>query len=76
MVDEVVAVEVDGAVAVLEAIERLEVSSFSSVVVSNWVVEARALVYLPRVSLRRFEVGLDIDLAAQGNRKQRILRLI
>jgi hypothetical protein len=76
MVDEVVAVEVDGAVAVLEAIERLEVSSFSSVVVSNWVVKARALVYLPRVSLRRFEVGLDIGWAAQGNRKQKVLRLI
>jgi hypothetical protein len=67
MVDEVAAVEVDGAVAALEAIERFAVSLFSSAVVSNWVVEARLLVYLPRLSLRGFEVGPDIDLAAQGN---------
>ena len=76
MVDEVAAVEVDGAVAALEAIERFVVLLFSSAVVSSWVVEARLLVYLPRLSLRGFEVGPDIDLAAQGNRKQRILRLI
>jgi hypothetical protein len=76
MVDEVAVVEVDGAVAALEVIERSEVSLFSSAVVSNWVVEARALVYLPRVSLRRFEVGLDIGWAAQGNQKQKVLRLI
>ena len=75
MVDEVVAVEVNGAVAVLEAIERFAGSSFSSAAVSNWVSEAHVLVYLPRESLRRFEVGLDIDWAAQGNRKQEILRL-
>ena len=60
MVDEVVVVEVDGAVAVLEAIERFNVLLFSSVVVLNWVAEARALMYLPQVSLRGFEVGLDI----------------
>jgi hypothetical protein len=70
MVDEVVAVEVDGAVAALETIERFAGSSFSSTAVSNWVIEARLLVYLPQVSLRGFEVGPDIDLAAQGNRKQ------
>ena len=75
MVDEVAAVEVDGAVAALEAIERFAGSSFLSTAVSNWVSEARVLVYLPRESLRRFEVGLDIDWAAQGNRKQEILRL-
>ena len=73
MVDEVAVVEVDRAVATLEAIERLAVSLFLSAVV---VVEARLLVYLPQLSLRGFEVGPDIDLAAQGNRKQRILRLI
>ena len=70
------AVEVEGAVAALEVIERFAGSSFSSAAMSNWVSEARVPVYLPRESLRRFEVGLDIDLAAQGNRKQRILRLI
>jgi hypothetical protein len=71
MVDEVAAVEVDGAVAALEAIERFAVSLFSSAVVSNWVVEARLLVYLPRLSLRGFEVGLDIGWAAQGNRNRK-----
>jgi len=72
MVDEVAVVEVDRAVATLEAIERFAVSLFLSAVV---VVEAHLLVYLPRLSLRGFEVGLDINLAAQGNRKQRELRL-
>ena len=75
MVDEVAVVEVDRAVAALEVIERFVGSSFSSAAVSNWVSEACVLVYLPRESLRRFEVGLDIDWAAQGNRKQEILRL-
>ena len=76
MVDEVAAVEVDGAVAVLEAIERLVGPSFSSAAMSSWVAEARTLVYLPRESLGRFEVGLDIEWAAQGNRRQEGLRLI
>jgi len=71
MVAEVAAVEVDGAVAALDAIERLAVSTFSSTAMSNWVVEACLLTYLPRESLGRFEVDLDIDWAAQGNRKQR-----
>jgi hypothetical protein len=64
MVDEVAAVEVEGAVAVLEVIERLMGSSLSSAAMSNWVDEACLLMYLPRESLRRFEVGPDIDLAA------------
>ena len=70
MVEEVAAVEVEGAVAALEAIERFVGSSLSLATMLNWVVEACLLMYLPRESLRRFEVGPDIDLAAQGNRKQ------
>ncbi len=66
MVDEVVVVEVEGAVAALEAIERL-VGLFLSAAMLNWVDEARLLKYLPQESLRRFKVGLDIDWAAQGN---------
>ena len=47
MVDEVAVVEVDGAVAALEAIERLVGPSFSLAAMSSWVAEARTLVYLP-----------------------------
>jgi hypothetical protein len=60
MVDEVAAVEVNGAVAALEAIERFVGSLLLLAMMSNWAVEACLLVYLPRVSLRGFEVGLDI----------------
>ncbi len=47
MVDEVAAVEVEGAVAALEAIERLAGLSFSLAAMSNCVDEARVLMYLP-----------------------------
>jgi hypothetical protein len=76
MVDEVAAVEVEGAVAALEAIERLMGSSLSSAAMSNWVDGVCLLMYLPRESLRRFDVGPDIEWAAQGNRRQERLRLI
>src|SRR5216683_6893028 len=45
MVDEVVAVEVEGAVAALEVIERLVGSLFLLVAMSNCVDEARVLIY-------------------------------
>ena len=73
MVEEVAAVEVEGAVAALEAIERSAGLLLSLATMSSWAVEACLLMYLPRESLRRFEVGPDIDLAAQGNRKLRMV---
>jgi hypothetical protein len=47
MVEEVAVVEVEGAVAALEAIERSAGSSLSLAMISNLVVEAHLLVYLP-----------------------------
>ena len=63
--------EASAVVEVETAVVKLvkAVASMSSI----WVSEALLLVYLPRgsLSLGRFEVSLDIDMAAQGNRKQR-----
>jgi len=70
MVAKVVVVEDEGAVAALEAIERFVGSLLLSAAKLDWASEAHILVYLSRVSLKGFEVGLDIDWAAQGNQKQ------